>query len=331
MRACCTILLLLLPLAVAANTPKTGEKVQGSGFRVQGSNATPGAAALPPADRPTLPPADRPTVPPSDRLPPATDSWAPSPFARYDAIIERKPFGQTAAATVSAAALAAAAAPPPPPPFATKLTLCAMNRTPSGSIAVGFVDSSATPPHNYYLCVRESENGFNVLSADMDEEQATIEKDGTSVDLKMGKGPVVASAKPTPTEPAPVIVPKTPAAEATPVTSSPPMPMTTSADTTTWPMPRNLKAIDNALKMGIKNDSYIERLKKRREEVLAQQTAATDSGNKALEDKAAATFELVLRRKNLDLIRSGQPGLGIPLTAEEDAQLVTEGALPPQK
>ena len=39
------------------------------------------------------------------------------------------------------------------------------------------------------------------------------------------------------------------------------------------PMPITDKAIDAALQMGIANESYVERLKKRREEVTAAQAA----------------------------------------------------------
>jgi hypothetical protein len=80
---------------------------------------------------------------------------------------------------------AAAAATNTPPPFANKLTLCAINRTPNGALAVGFVDGGTTPAHNYYLDVGEDENGFTVLNADIDEEFAVIDKDGTSVTLRL--------------------------------------------------------------------------------------------------------------------------------------------------
>ena len=320
MRVACTILL-LLPLALGANVPKGSDRLQGSKFRVQGSNS------------PSLSPA---TLPPdtSHHSPaPVADSWAPPAFARYDGILSRMPFGQSPVVAAPSAA-AAAAAPAPPPAFATKLTLCAINRTPNGALTVGFVDGSINPAASYYLGVGEDQNGFTVVSADIDQEMATISKDGTSIDLKMGKGPTVASAKPTPVAAVAVDTPATPS----PVVAAPtpPTPVIRSPfGPATWPIPGNIKAIDAALNMGITNDSYVERLKKRRMEVLAQQTAADADAqatiDKAAEEKAAAAFETILRQRNLALIRKGDPGLGFPLTPEEDAKLVGEGILPQQK
>jgi len=35
----------------------------------------------------------------------------------------------------------------------------------------------------------------------------------------------------------------------------------------------------------------------------------------------------MMRRRNLDMIRNGEAGLGIPLTQEEEAMLIAEGVL----
>ena len=324
MRVCCTILI-LAPLALCANVQTSGVRLpnpaSNQALRAKSQEPEPIASTLHP--------------------PPSADSWSPPAFDRYDSILTRMPFGQAPAVAVNPAA-SATPPPPPPPAFVAKLTLCAINRTPASTIVVGFVDASTNPPHSYYLSVGEDENGFTVLSADIDQELATIEKDGIRIDLKMGKGATVANAAPSP---APVAPRRIPAPDATTpmgsvASAGPPMPVipvVSPTDPTAWPIPRNIKAIDNALKMGIKNDSYVERLRKRREEVLAQQqqAAAADGAQlapeKIDEDAASAKFEAFLRRKNLNLIRKGEPGLGIPLTPEEDAQLVSEGVLPTQK
>ncbi len=80
--------------------------------------------------------------------------------------------------------------------------MCAVNRTPSGNTAVGFIDNDAKPPRNIYLNVGESADGYRIVAADYDEETATIEKDGVTVTLKLGKGlvttPVAAAGSPLP-------------------------------------------------------------------------------------------------------------------------------------
>ena len=83
---------------------------------------------------------------------------------------------------------------PTPRPSLTKLNLTVINRSPTGVIAVGFVDASVNPPRNYYLEVGESQDGFTVLAADMDKEQASINMNGVTIDLKMANGPVGSKA-----------------------------------------------------------------------------------------------------------------------------------------
>ena len=72
--------------------------------------------------------------------------------------------------------------------MAKRLTMCAVNRTPSGNVAVGFIDNEAKPPRNIYLNVCESADGYRIVSADYDAETATIEKEGLTITLKLGKG-----------------------------------------------------------------------------------------------------------------------------------------------
>ena len=267
----------------------------------------------------------RASAPPRENAP--TD-WTPAPFTHYDVILSRKPFGNPPPPPPSAAALAAAA-PPPPPPFATKLTLCGFAG--QKDILVGFTDGSANPAHSYCLGIGEVQDGFTVVTANPHEETATISKDGVSVDLKLGKG----STPTAPAAPSPVVAAQAastliaPPQRNTAAETAPPSPQ--PFDATNWPIPGNVKAIEKALALGIKQESYVERLKKRREELLADRSGQDTTNVKAdsvNDERITARFEAILRKKNLDMIRSGAGGLGIPLTAEEDAQLVTEGALP---
>ncbi len=176
MRACCAMLL-LMPLTLCASVPKTdvrGQRAEVSGQRseVRGQRSavsksvSPAAAVVTPASDPTAAP--------------AASSWHPTPLARYEGILSRMPFGLAPPAPAPANATPAT---PPPPAFVNKLVLCAINRTPSGNIAVGFVDGNVTPPRSYYMDVGETQDGFTVTSADIDQEFAIIEKDGTSVTL----------------------------------------------------------------------------------------------------------------------------------------------------
>ncbi len=121
--------------------------------------------------------------------PAALQEAAADAFTPYEAIIDRAIFGRPPARPV---------APPPPPTdaldqkqaeaLAKKITLCAINRTPSGNIAVGLIDNDAKPPRNIYLNVGDTADGYTILAADYDAETATIEKDGITITLKLGKG-----------------------------------------------------------------------------------------------------------------------------------------------
>ena len=113
-------------------------------------------------------------------------------FSRYQGILNRMPFG----------------APPPDPGsivstldaktaaqeakdqqmLARKLNMSCVNITPSGTPAVGFTDLSVKPPVNYYLLVGGSGGGWTLEDANYDEEWAELEKEGTTIFVKLGKG-----------------------------------------------------------------------------------------------------------------------------------------------
>jgi hypothetical protein len=169
MRACCAILI-LLPLALGASVQKSQRPEDSQTVGQSGSRA------VGPSDRSTAQLPNRPTE--------AESAWIPLPFSHYEGILERMPFGKALPVSATAAAAVAAVA-PPPPAFSNKLTLCAINRAPNGSLAVGFVDNGVNPPRNYYLDVGDSEDNFTVLNADIEQESAVIDKDGVSVTLKL--------------------------------------------------------------------------------------------------------------------------------------------------
>ena len=163
--------------AASRAAERSGERVQGAGAKGQGN----GGAA-----------------------------WAPAALARYEGILARMPFGLPPPPPATPPP-AAPPATPPPPPFATKLTLCAINRTPMGSLAVGFTDASQNPIHSYYLDVGETQDGFTAVSADFDQECAEIAKDGTTITLWLNasKRDVKAGAGASTTRPSPLALART--------------------------------------------------------------------------------------------------------------------------
>jgi hypothetical protein len=118
-------------------------------------------------------------------------------FAPYQVIIDRAIFGKPPPAKV-----APVAAPVPDPAqkqaeaLAKKITLKAVNRTPSGNTAVGLIDNDAKPPRILYLNVGDTVDGYTIIAADNDAETATIEKDGVVISLQLGAGLVVAATPP---------------------------------------------------------------------------------------------------------------------------------------
>ena len=124
------------------------------------------------------------------------------PFDRYQTIIDRKPFGpepanfdpDAAPGTASAAGAAGAGEMTPEQRTAEEQNLAAkvrvsiLNVAPDGTVKVGFTDSSANPPENYYLKVGGSQNGWTVKGAEPAAESVTLEKDGVEVTMKLGEG-----------------------------------------------------------------------------------------------------------------------------------------------
>lgn len=63
-----------------------------------------------------------------------------------------------------------------------------LNVTPSGAVAVGFTDSAAQPPVNYYMKVGEKRDVWEVKEADPVEQTVVLVKNGVEATLKVGEG-----------------------------------------------------------------------------------------------------------------------------------------------
>ena len=122
-----------------------------------------------------------------------SEGYTPPPFDHYQSILDRMPFGAlppdfNATPVDAAAAKTEEQVKADQQKLAKQVNMSAVNVTPDGGTAIGFTDLSEKPPINYYLLVGAEAGGWKVVSADYDDEQATIEKDGISITLKLGKG-----------------------------------------------------------------------------------------------------------------------------------------------
>jgi len=285
---------------------------------------------------------------------------ASADFTPYAVIIERAIFGRPPvrvdkpAAAVDAAEQRAAEA------LARKITMCAVNRTPSGYTAVGLIDNETKPPRNFYLNVGDTDGGLTILAADYDAETAVIEKDGVTITLQLGKGLIgigtesaaelLAAAAPPPSgstnpnRPFSQLVPLLPGGDTVPIPSEPPMPpMLVEEPLELRPdgRPRVPEGIRRAhqerrahIAAGGTEASYMEMLKERRENQERQRREELQKQRKeVLELAEQAGIEAAALREreiNLQRIEQGMAPLSpIQLTAEEEDYLIEKGALAP--
>jgi len=229
---------------------------------------------------------------------PLTHARIVNTFARYKIILDREPFGEAVDDEQ------ASSAPTTPiiqtgPCFIDSLKMCAVTRS-GPELRVGFIDVRAKPLKTYYLYEGETEDGITVVSADYDEESAILRKDGLERKLLMqslnsnrdGSGPPSLSAASRSGGP-----PGVGAGERPPGSSG-----------------------------GVRLSAARIRRMELRE---ARRLASLAKKEEDQSEEARAAREQALRNYNLDVIRSGAPGLPIPLTEEEDALLVSEGVLAP--
>lgn len=236
-------------------------------------------------------------------------------FNKYQVILDRQPFGRPPEAPSTATPPEAVKLALAEQALAKQIRLCAVTRTNQG-IAAGLIDSSANPPKNHYLYVGDSADGITLVNADVDAETAEIEKDGASLTFTLTgiKTPAAVTPAITP-RPLPVISTATPSAIPFRIT---PRPLVS-------PFAPNPGGVTTS---NFSSATYLERLKKRREELQAQNAANLAGLNKTTETLVTEAARAAMRKRNMDMIRRGEGSLGIPLTAEEDAQLVKEGVLP---
>jgi hypothetical protein len=248
-----------------------------------------------------------------------TDDYQPPVFDRYQPIIARMPFGVAPpppppAAVASSAAAAAAAADP-----GKNFVLFEIVRAPVGDVMVGFTDNNPKPSRSLLLAVGEEADGYRVAAADIDAETATLEKDGASFELRLNSS--------TPTNAAGASHPAWPGN--TNLMSMAAFPSRMAK--------RGLEAIPPPVIpagiAGSHDNSYVNRLRDRREQLLKQ----TEEEQRRHEQEALSQAQSVstdvidkrLHETNLNLIRKGLKPIGtIELTPEEDAKLVSEGVLP---
>lgn len=97
-------------------------------------------------------------------------------FSRYNVILARRPFGTSAASATQAT-------PPPPQPkpvspqdsFAKDYRMCAIRDGLAG-VSVGLVNVGAKPVTSFFLFTGDSEDGIQLVEADFAEEKALLRK-----------------------------------------------------------------------------------------------------------------------------------------------------------
>lgn len=259
------------------------------------------------------------------------------PFEYYRVILDRKPFGELAPPKPETEKApvedqAAIEEKKKEDQLAKQIDMVAVNRTPRGKIAVGFIDKNAKPPRNYYLNVGDSSGGFTVLEADFDEETAMIEKDGVSIALKLGKGVIPKPEKDG--EGDGESAPEATAGDTAGITPG----MRPSPATRPSGFVRPFRPSGPPAARGQPGLSYAERVRERREQERSEAAAHARAERQKIDAEVAKRVEETKanaakreREINLDLIRRGEaPISDIELTKEEDAALVEAGALPQQ-
>ena len=262
-------------------------------------------------------------------------------FAPYQVIIDRAIFGKPPPAKV-----APAAEPVPDPAqkqaeaLAKKITLKAVNRTPSGNTAVGLIDNDAKPPRILYLNVGDTVDGYTILAADNDAETATIEKDGVVISLQLGAG-LIASGAPATTAPmaghgrsfARVTSNGETSApsDRTGVIRRPSRPSGMPA-LQREAMEQRRQEMAKIREEGGDVGSYMEKLRERQTQERAAKTAAEAAARQKIQELARQMSEEELRKQereiNLALIEGGsRPISDIELTPEEEAALQKKGVL----
>jgi hypothetical protein len=233
--------------------------------------------------------------------PPVASALTTTDFSRYEVILQRRPFGK-APADASATVI-----PPPPvpsgPSFADRIQLCALTQR-GDSYSVGIVDNAQKPSRTYFMRMGESEDGIEVLDVDYASERVLLRK--STEERWVDMNGVTSAGR----------------------IASP------AAATRSFSRPTGIAARRARLKprsKGLTRQQYdAERAAGLRPAPRSPRSVLM--GGAAPSSLSSEERMANLRKYNMDLIRAGGnagPALPIPLSPEEDAQLVAEGHLAP--
>lgn len=248
------------------------------------------------------------------------------PFSDYEVILNRKPFGDLTVVKKSSKAdkeaeAAIAEENKAKQTLARQIHLVAVNIMPSGSIVVGLVDKTTKPSRSLLLAPGESEAGYKVLEANVEEETAKIEKDDVIITLKLGKGLVDESPK---GEEGTDEAVKAPAQEP---------PTQPAIEKANGPSKHN-RLTRPVFRSGYRQMKRDERRLEEQQRRDAEQRliqAATTAAKKQVSEEFEAREKAREREMSLNLIRQGQPPLSeIELTPEEESDFIDEGILSEQ-
>ncbi len=233
--------------------------------------------------------------------PPVATALTTTDFSRYEVILQRRPFGEAPPDTsppVLPTPLVQAG-----PSFADRIQLCALTRR-GDSYSVGIVDNAQKPSCTYFMRVGESKDGIEVLDVDYAAERVLLRKSTEErwVDMN-GVSSTGGMASP-------------------------------AAATRSFSRPSGIAARRAMLKprsKGLTRQQYnAERAAGLRPAPRSPRSVLM--GGAAPSSLSSEERMANLRKYNMDLIRAGGnagPALPIPLSPEEDAQLVAEGHLAP--
>ena len=109
-------------------------------------------------------------------------AWADAPdFEKYRVILDRKPFG------VAPSPDAGAANVPPAESFAKTIRMSAILQVEAG-VKVGLIDTSNNK--NFFLCVGDTEEGIELVSANYEDEEAVLKKGSEMAVIKLQSGDI---------------------------------------------------------------------------------------------------------------------------------------------
>lgn len=249
-----------------------------------------------------------------------------APFPRYQPIIDCKPFGEvsTPALDVETMTQSQEEEQQEKEAIAQKLNMCAVTIMPGGEVGIGFTDATVNPSSTYFLTQGKTVNGFTLISADYEDETATLQHNGLILTLKLGVGLVDT----------PVAVDSDSAVQGEQVPSPPP--------------PSKLRTIRiQSQKQAIAETFAIEpisppdssqvapkggakaRLLARRAAEKAEADAINKQATKVLQDKMAMVAADKIKRERrveIERIKRGEePTIPLILTLEEDMELERAG------